>query len=279
MSRKLTELKEKYGVSERSAELINRIDPTKNKKYVEWLFKVRYHKGNTGKYKLSTDFPATKENDVKDALLWFERNLNGKVPTELRDINMFKTITEFLNKVAELATPSRSDIKNSVRVVMDDERFKVVVPLTHDSAKLYGRNTKWCTTNRTYYNNYTKNGVLYYIIDKNLERKFGFVVPDSAGMNVNLFNYNFYNNEDTTINYKTIKLIYGKGFDVVIESIKKDFINIITNKVRKKVLEDAIKKIESTKKEFTDCGLRDENLEKMFSTMLSSIIEKNNSLG
>ena len=279
MSRKLTELKEKYGVSERSAELINRIDPTNNKKYVEWLFKVRYVKSNNGKYRLNSDFPATKENDVNYALRWFERNLNGKVPTDLRDINKFKNITQFLDKVSELSTPSRSEIKNSVRVVLDNERFKVIVPLTYDSAKMYGRNTKWCTTNKNYYNNYTRDGVLYYIIDKNLERKFGLHVPNSAGMKVNMTMYNFYNNEDAGVGYNTIKLVYGDGFNVVMEAMKKDFVNIITIKIKKKALEDAVKRIRTTQKEFGDNGLKDDKLESMFSSLLDSIVEKSGSLG
>lgn len=279
MSRKLIELKEKYGVSERSAELINRIDPTNNKKYVEWLFKVRYVKVNNGKYRLYSDFPATKENDVNHALSWFERNLNGKVPSDLRDINKFKSITQFLDTVSGLATPSRSDIKNSVRVVLDNERFKVIVPLTYDSAKMYGRGTKWCTTNKTYYDRYNKEGILYYIIDKSLERKFGFHVPDSAGVTPILSRYNFYNNEDTTINYNTIKLIYGDGFNVVIDTIKKDFTNIIIVKVKKKALVEALKKIEETRKVLNNSGLKDENINKMFESFIETLDKKNNSFG
>jgi hypothetical protein len=279
MSRKLIELKEKYGVSERSAELINRIDPTNNKKYVEWLFKVRYVKVNNGKYRLNSDFPATKENDVNHALSWFERNLNGKVPSDLRDINKFKSITQFLDTVSGLATPSRSDIKNSVRVVLDNERFKVIVPLTYDSAKMYGRGTKWCTTNKTYYDRYNKEGILYYIIDKSLERKFGFHVPDSAGVTPVLARYNFYNNEDTTINYNTIKLIYGDGFNVVIDTIKKDFTNIIIVKVKKKALVEALKKIEETRKVLNNSGLKDENINKMFDSFIETLDKKNNSFG
>ena len=96
MSRRVRELKTRYGVTERSATLMERMDPTTNNKYVEWLFKVRYTRPNVvSKYKVTGDFPSNKETEVRNSLAWFERNLNGKVPADFRDINKFKTLTEF----------------------------------------------------------------------------------------------------------------------------------------------------------------------------------------
>lgn len=148
MSRKLRELREKYGTTKRSTALMNRMDPTTNKKYIGWMFKVRYVKSKNAKYRVSSDFPANK---VNEALTWFDRNLKGKVPVEYRDINKFKTITEFLEKIKDISVLSRKEIKNSVRTVLNDDRFKVVVPLTAESARLYGSGTKWYTTQKRYY--------------------------------------------------------------------------------------------------------------------------------
>jgi hypothetical protein len=272
MTRKLKELREKYGCTERSAELINRIDPTVNKKYVEWLFKVRYISNSNGRYMTNTqEFPASKESEINYALRWFENNLNGKVPVEFRNINKFKTLTEFLTKVSELATPSRSEIKSSVRVVLDNDRFKIVVPLTYETSKMYGAGTKWCTTNKTHFNSYTERGELYYILDKSLDRKFGLHVPNTAGKTPKLGRYRFYNNEDSSLTITNIKSVYGDGFDAVIKSIEEDFKAIILVKLKKKVLDEAIKKIVTIKNSFTNTDLKDEEIESTLNSLLSKI--------
>jgi hypothetical protein len=281
MSRKLRELREKYGATERSAELINRMDPTTNKKYVEWLFKVRYVRPNRlAKFKVAGDFPATKERDVRDALTWFERNLNGKVPADFRDINTFKTVTEFLVKVNEIDTPSRSEIKNAVRVVLDNENFKIIVPLTFESSRLYGSGTRWCTTQKTYFKDYTDKGTLYYIVDKRLNRKFGLPMSDNLGRNPNFNSRNvtFFNNEDAGITFSNIKSIYGNGFDEVITAIKTDFANYLASKLKKKALADAIKRVNTTKRDFRSNGLADDEANRLFDALIELVESRNRSL-
>ncbi len=279
MSRKLRELRTKYGVSERSASLVNRIDPTTNKKYIEWLFKVRYYKTTTDKYRVNTEFPASMESDVRSALYWYEKNLNGKIPKELRDINKFKTITEFMTKIAEIATPSRADIKNNVRVVLDNDRFKVIVPLSYESSKLYGSGTKWCTTQKSYYKNYTSRGVLYYIVDKTLNRKFGLVINNTNGRSTpNENNFAFFNNEDASVNVRMIKMIYGDNFNPVILAIKTDFVKCMKNMMKKVVLEKAVKNIRETKNELTDYGLNDESVNELLERLFNAVNGKKSNL-
>ena len=243
MSRKLGELKTKYGVSERSALLIGRMDPTTNQKYVEWLFKVRYVSLTNGKYRLNADFPASLETTVKETLIWFERNLNGKIPTDFRDINKFKTVTEFLEKAQELMTPSRSEVKNDVRVVFEDDNWKILIPLSFDSSRLYGMGTKWCTTQKTYYDNYMRDGLLYYIVDKRINRKFGLPISYSKGLGVSVTGFTFYNNEDCGLSLGQIKLIYGENFNLVAEKVKLDFVNQLKLKLRVKFMADSKKSI------------------------------------
>jgi len=277
MSKKLEELKVKYGVSERAAILMGRMDPTTNKKYVEWLFKVRYNHIGNSKYKLNPDFPATLENSVNQYLVWFEKNLNGKIPAEFRDINKFKTINEFIEKVTDLATPSRSEIKKSVRTVLDNERFRVITPLTYEASKMHGTGTKWCTTNKTYYDNYTNNGILYYILDKNLDRKFGVHVPNSSGNKPNINSLNLFNNEDRSLSVGSISLVYGDGFNIVIEAIKKDFSDQITIKLKKQALKSAIDKISGIKRELKTNGLNSDEVENLLNSLSGLIKTKENS--
>ena len=267
MSRKLEELKNKYGVSERTAALIGRMDPTANQKYVEWLFKVRYESIGNGKYRLNQDFPANMEGIVRDSFVWFERNLNGKIPADFRDINKFKTITEFISKLQELMTPSRSEIKNDVRIVFEDDNWKILVPLSFEASKLYGTGTKWCTTQKTYYDNYMRDGLLYYIVDKRINRKFGLPIPSSRGLKVSVSNFTFYNNEDCGLNINQIKLIYGNDFDVVSEKVRLDFVEQLKIKLRVQILENSKKVITKLKSDMSSVDIKDEELEGLLSSI------------
>lgn len=63
--------------------------------------------------------------------------------------------------------------KDSVKLY-EDENLLVVKPLTHQASCYYGSGTKWCTTmagTPSYFNQYTRNGNLYYIILKKITRE------------------------------------------------------------------------------------------------------------
>lgn len=61
------------------------------------------------------------------------------------------------------------EVKKDVEKIYEDSRFLVVRPFSHKASCFYGANTKWCTTTKSddyHFRRYTKNGSLYYIIDK-----------------------------------------------------------------------------------------------------------------
>ena len=55
---------------------------------------------------------------------------------------------------------------------MDTAEYCVVIPLSYEASKIYGANTKWCTTQEKYWNEYYKNYKLIYIIDKVKNQKY-----------------------------------------------------------------------------------------------------------
>jgi hypothetical protein len=53
--------------------------------------------------------------------------------------------------------------------VYEDDRFKVVVPQSHDASCYYGSGTKWCTASvgsPSHFSTYDREGKLFYILDK-----------------------------------------------------------------------------------------------------------------
>jgi hypothetical protein len=269
---KINELASKYGVNSLSSSTIDSMDPTAKKKYLSWLFKVRYESVGNGKFKVKNEFPASIKGKVKGHLEWREKNAQ-KIPKEYKDINAFKSITEFMEKTEEMATPSRTEVKNNVRVVHDDVTWKVVVPLSFETSKLYGSGTKWCTTQKTYFNDYTRNGELYYIIDKAHNRKFGLPLNGQNKL-TNLNNAVFYNNEDAGLRFNQLKVIYGNSLMVIGKSITTDF----NTHIVKRVLERNVKNLDESMKNMINTlirtGATKEQIKSELSPMLRNIFDK-----
>jgi len=110
--------------------------------------------------------------------------------------------------------------------------------------------TKWCTTQRIYYNKYDRNGFLFYIIDKTHNVKFGVPVTTS-GNDTQLVIKTLYNNVDKGLRWGTIVDIYGKEItDMLSKAMKAHYREVKLKVVRKKVLESAIMNMRSMKASF-----------------------------
>jgi len=268
MSGRVENLRLKYGINATSMTTIKEADPTSNLKYLPWLLSVRYTKRpSDGKYVVNKEFPVSKIELVKNLLTWFDYNLNGnKIPVEYRNIHTFKSVNKFIEVITEIKKPSISDIKKQIRVVLDDDDFKILVPLTIESSRLYGSNTMWCTTQESHFRNYTSNGFLYYIIDKRTGRKFG------CSIKLDCFRPStFYNNEDDNISKSQIEKVYGKDFFAkVIDAMKVDYDMELIKIKKKKALDSAIKRLSTTKKEFESVGMELEGLDVLLEKLESN---------
>lgn len=95
-----------------------------------------------------------------------ERNL-----IEKNDLTTYKSFNEIENQVniADIKSISK-DMEKQVLTLLNDDTWIVVKPLSFESSKKYGSNTKWCTTMVTepsYFYKYFRNGILIYCINKN----------------------------------------------------------------------------------------------------------------
>jgi hypothetical protein len=245
------------------------MDPTKNKKYLEWLFKMRYTK-NGDKYVMNKSFPSNIKAKVKEHLTWRENN-SQRMTDDIKDINTFKDIKTFMDKMAEVALPSREDIKKQAKVVFEDDNWKVVIPLTFAASKLYGRNTKWCTTNASYFKQYTDAGKLYYIIDKVHNRKFGMSVTANGKINGNsLDNVHIFNNEDQTLRVSQLKQIYGKDISWI-TPIVSEYNHSISDRQIKATLEAAKRNLTSWRNSLKGYGLSNGEAKDLFKQLVDSI--------
>jgi hypothetical protein len=90
---------------------------------------------------------------------------------QIKDINQYKTFAELYSAIQEYETRIRRTVKSvdGADIVFENDQFTVVAPLTTSASCYYGAGTKWCTASsadNTHFNNYMKDGKLFYILDK-----------------------------------------------------------------------------------------------------------------
>jgi hypothetical protein len=276
---KIDDLKLKYGANDRTANALLKLDETKTLKYLDWLFKMKHIKSVDGVYTLNKNFPSTSYSDVKKMLEWLEFNTNNpKVSSVYKDINSFKTIESFMETIGILMTqPTKKDVKSDVIRLFEDDNFLVIIPKTYESSKIYGMGTKWCTTNKNYFKNYTDNGFLVYVTIKPLNRKLGIPINTKGvrSANLNFKGLIFYNNEDIELRYDDMVRMLGEPnlLGKIINPIVKYYNDTISNVIKKQILLDSIKKLKGVKEDMLKSKLfNDDNFDKILGELLETML-------
>ena len=91
------------------------------------------------------------------------------------DINQYKTLNDIsleLMKVEEELSGKK--VTPVQEIIFEDDNYLIIKPLNLDSARKYGRGTKWCTSSRdaNYFYDYSR-GILIYVIGKGGNQNWG----------------------------------------------------------------------------------------------------------
>lgn len=149
-------------------DIANNIDNSKTKKYTEHL--IRFTKN------LSVDFEYAVKSEMQHILSelkkFDELSTNGMI--ENPDLNQYKNLSSVKQSIKE-ATLSKTigKAKKEIKVLYEDDKYMLFLPLSHDAASVYGRGTKWCVTQSDYFYRYIDKGILAYFIEKGINRKIG----------------------------------------------------------------------------------------------------------
>jgi len=132
------------------------------KKYSKWL--------NSNKDFL--DEEGISDDDIVKVLKKFEDNKNNP---KLNDKDIYNYTWETLVYALDNLSKTRKEVKSGdIDLVYEDNKIKVIAPKTHLSSCLYGKGTKWCTTQESpanYIHYSTGDNILLYVIDKTLDRE------------------------------------------------------------------------------------------------------------
>jgi hypothetical protein len=147
-------------------ELANNIDNSKTKKYTEHL--IRFTEN------LISDLEETIKDQmghILDTLKKFdELATNGMI--ENPDLNHHKNLSSIKKSIEEGSlSKSIGKAKKEIKILYEDNKYMLFLPLSYDAASVYGRGTKWCITQSEYFYKYSDRGILAYFIEKGINRK------------------------------------------------------------------------------------------------------------
>ena len=156
-------------------DLLSKIDPSDTNKYVEFLIKqiknsYDYDGDNTN---LSLYIMTEIVGDVNvETLNEFDRHCKAN-RIKKNDISQYKNWTEMKESVRITnESVKQKELETQVIKLLDNDEYCVVIPLSYEASKIYGANTKWCTTQEQHWKNYIRDYKLIYIMDKVMNDKY-----------------------------------------------------------------------------------------------------------
>ena len=131
-----------------------------NQKYLEWI--ARDYMNSVAQNDLYLEM-------VLDAVKTFDRKRNNLKVKDLYSYDSYNDLNDALNNLKKRQRVIKTHEQSEV--VYEDDRFKVVVPESHDASCYYGAGTRWCTAAKDkpfHFKSYNQEGKLFYILDKTL---------------------------------------------------------------------------------------------------------------
>jgi hypothetical protein len=156
-------------------DMMTSVEPSDSYKYIPFLIKVLkdeyLKKGNyDALYKglMITIFGYENLSKLVD----FEKHsrANRLEKSDIGTYRNFKDITKAVDTADEIVR--LKEVEKQVKKLYDTDTWLVVIPLSYEASKVYGANTKWCTTQEQHWNSYRGKYKLIYIINKKTNVKY-----------------------------------------------------------------------------------------------------------
>jgi hypothetical protein len=167
---KKTEIISKWSDKIHRATLNNFIeaDKTPTKKYLDYLCKIWYHSRSLSNG--SVNKPLTSNSLIKNVLLF--DNLLAYIQN--KDIyspqySTYKELKTVVENAQTLKDENEFKREEHIDVILENDDILLLRPKTYKGSLKYGSGTRWCTASKhsaVTYNNYYRNGWLFYLIRK-----------------------------------------------------------------------------------------------------------------
>ena len=167
---RLEDMIKKYDgkVSEDVIRQLSAADPSGNNKYLDWMCLQRVEYTSEYIIKMVQCFHenVNRLSEKNVNVIFAGLNPEDRIKKAPKDINSYPT-ADIIEKICSYFEEQKPKTASRVKIYEDD-KWLVVSPLTHEASCSYGAYSNWCvsTSNSTYYQRYTKEGILVFFLDK-----------------------------------------------------------------------------------------------------------------
>lgn len=159
-------------------DIISYLDPTDSYKYMEFLIKnfkrdSQYYSPNKEEFMGVMGVFLFGSGEI-ETLNEFERHSKAN-RIKIKDISQYSNFLK-LNESVVLAEEieNRKKIEKQILKIYEDDTWFILTPLSFEASKVYGANTKWCTTQEKYWYQYLTSHRLIYVLNKKINTKTAF---------------------------------------------------------------------------------------------------------
>jgi hypothetical protein len=276
---KIDVLREKYPkVATTTANIFLNGDNTPTKKYLEYMFK-RWN-GRCYNYNYTSRDIVNLINQFDDLLPYIEnKDIYHK---EYESLSHLALTIQKAKQVKDEKTFVREE---HVDVLIENDDYLLLRPITLKGSMKYGYDTKWCTTNQngTHFKSYTSRGYLFYLISKKERSKnYNKIAFLSSNKNDTLSGgIEIYNQIDNKIDQDVKLLSYGwsmfEMFEIITKIRSYTFEDVCKSKIKEEV-NSTISKLENIDidKFFRNVDLLNnyENVGTEYKEKLNSVLDK-----
>ena len=188
------------------------------------------------------------EGLIVDLEIFEKHKSKFKYPDIKKYLPFLQEFFSEVKKVKEDVEKKKVEVasKKEIDRIFENDTLLIIKPKSHTASCYYGAGTQWCTTmagNPSYFNQYTSNGTLYYVILKNVDRSNKFYKMAINTPKFEKFGTNsvWYDSHDVRLTEREKEAVLAhlpkQAYDVMSkdhsESFKQDSsINLIRNNIK-----------------------------------------------
>jgi hypothetical protein len=155
-------------------DIIRSIDPSSTNKYCEFLIKMIKRNDNHRQTIVNALVSGLFGVKTIETLHKFEEHSKAnRIPQEFKDIsrhNDWFFIEEGVKIADEVV--KRKQLEKETKKIFENDEWLVLIPESYESSQLYAYNTKWCITQKSYWNDYKKSSRIIFVINKKNDEKY-----------------------------------------------------------------------------------------------------------
>jgi hypothetical protein len=112
-------------------------------------------------------------NQIEKLHKFEEHSKANRILQEFKDIsrhNDWFFIEEGIKIADEVV--KRKQLEKETKKLFENDEWVVLIPESYEASQLYAHNTKWCITQKTYWNDYKKSSRIIFVINKKNDEKY-----------------------------------------------------------------------------------------------------------